>query len=186
MVVGMVGKFLKIKGHRYFLDMAAQIESTIPGAVHYIIVGNAESGQEPYRESIRIHADRLGLKSSITIFTDGSRECIPIALSHMDIFIQMSMYPEGLGGVVLEAMAMALPVVAFDCGGVGECFVNGQSGFLIRAADSGRAAEKVIDLLTDPALRERMGKQAARDLAAKFSYEKHFSEIEKVYAEHYV
>jgi glycosyltransferase involved in cell wall biosynthesis len=184
-IIGMVGKFLKIKGHRYFLDLARIIESTLPGACRFIIVGNIETGHEAYSRFIHTYADNLGLSSILTISHDAHYERIPAFLSQMDIFIHMSVVPEGLGGVVLEAMSMGLAIVAFDSGGVGECFDNGKSGFLVPRKDIRAAAEKVSDLVQNPALRERLGLQATFDLAKKFSYEKHFSEVEKLYAERF-
>ena len=182
-IIGMVGKFLKIKGHRYFLDLARIINSTLPGACRFIIVGNIESGHEAYSRFIHRYADNLGLSSILTISHDADYERIPAFLSQMDIFIHMSIVPEGLGGVVLEAMSMGLAIVAFESGGVGECFDNGKSGFLVPRKDIRAAAEKVSDLVQNPALRQRLGLQATFDLAKKFSYEKHFSEVEKFYAE---
>ena len=45
-------------------------------------------------------------------------------LARTAVFAHLPNYQEGLGGVLLEALAMEVPVVAFDCGGIGECFTN--------------------------------------------------------------
>jgi phosphatidylinositol alpha-1,6-mannosyltransferase len=65
---------------------------------------------------------------------------------------------EGLGMVFLEASACGLPVVAGDSGGAPEAVVPGQTGFVVDGRDQNQLAERLITLLTDAALRERLGK----------------------------
>ena len=181
-IVGTIAKFLKIKGHRYFLDMARIIESSMPGAVQYIIIGNTEPGHEAYAQSIHSYIESLRLGSSVAVVRDEPYERMPALLSMMHVFVHMSIGPEGLGGVVLEAMAMGLPIVAFDSGGVKECFNDGISGFLIERTNSRQAAGRVLELIKNPLMRTTIGGRARHDLLEKFSYEKHFTEIEKLYA----
>jgi glycosyltransferase involved in cell wall biosynthesis len=180
-IVGTIANFLKIKGHSYFLDMARAIETDLPGAVQYLIVGNVEPGHGLYEQSIRSRIESLGLGPQMTVLYNLPYERIPALLSLMHIFVHLSVAPEGLGGVVLEAMAMGLPVVAFDSGGVRECFIDGKSGFLVKKMDYEQAASRVLELIKSPDMRTTIGAQARNDLAAKFSYAKHFSEINKIY-----
>lgn len=180
-VVGTIAKFLEIKGHEYFVDMASIIETIMPGAAQFVIAGNTEPGREAYVQAVRSRIESLGLDHSMAVVCNEPYERMPDLLSMMQVFVHLSIGREGLGGVVLEAMAMGLPIVAFDSGGVKECFVDGKSGFLIERANSSRAAEKVLELMKDPLVRTTVGNQAREDLRAKFSYEKHFSEIQALY-----
>jgi Glycosyltransferase len=180
-VVGTIAKFLKIKGHGFFLDMARIIESNMPGAAHFVIVGNSEPGHEAYERSIRSRIESLGLGPNVAVVCNEPYERMPALLSMMRIFVHLSIAAEGLGGVVLEAMAMGLPVVAFDSGGVKECFIDGKSGFLVKQRDHGQAASRVLELIKSPDMRTTIGNRARNDLSAKFSYEKHFSGINKIY-----
>jgi glycosyltransferase involved in cell wall biosynthesis len=97
------------------------------------------------------------------------------------VFVLMPNCQEGLGGVVLEAMAMKVPVVAFDSGGIGECFSNNTSGFLVPQGDTQAAADAVILLIQNPEVRNTLGTHARDELLSRFTYEKHFSGIEAVY-----
>ena len=180
-IVGTIAKFLKIKGHGFFLDMARIIESSMPGAAHFVIVGNSEPGHEAYEQSIRSRIESLGLGPNVAVVCNEPYERMPALLSMMHLFVHLSIAAEGLGGVVLEAMAMGLPIVAFDSGGVKECFIDGASGFLVGRADSGQAAAKVMELIKNPLMRTAIGNRARHDCSVKFSYEKHFSGINKVY-----
>jgi spore coat protein SA len=63
---------------------------------------------------------------------------------------------------VLEALAAGVPVVATDRGAIRETIVDGESGFVLPDADPGELADRVLRLLQDAALRDRLSK-AARD-----------------------
>ena len=69
---------------------------------------------------------------------------------------------EGLGVPLLEAQASGLPVIASNVGGIPEGVSNGQTGFLIRPGETSVLAEKILELLHDEGLRQRMGSEGIR------------------------
>jgi glycosyltransferase involved in cell wall biosynthesis len=76
---------------------------------------------------------------------------------------------EGLGLVILEAMASGLPVVSTRCGGPETAVIEGETGYLTPVRDACALTDAMHMLLDDPALRHRMG-QAGRAIAeARFS-----------------
>ena len=176
-----IGKFLRVKGHEHFIRMARRMESIRPGLCRFVILGNKLSAHERYYARILGLIDNLGLSKRVLILDPVPHETIPGILVRSCVYVHLPNWQEGLGGAVLEAMAMQVPVVAFDSGGVGECFTNNVSGFLIRRFDIGAAADRVIQLLCDEKLHRQMGSAARRELLSKFSYQKHFSEIERIY-----
>jgi Glycosyltransferase len=180
-IVMTIAKFLKVKGHENFIRMARCIELKSPQFYHFAILGNKYDGHEKYYTYVQNLIRKYGLKQTITILDQVQHEEVPAYLSRAAVFVHLPNWQEGLGGVILEAMAMRLPVVAFDCGGVGECFRDGVSGFLVQKGNVLKAAEKVLELLHDPEMRTSIGAQARKDLLSRFSYEKHFAEINKIY-----
>ena len=176
-----IAKFLKVKGHENFVRMARCIELEKPHFCHFAILGNKFGGHEKYYEYVQSLIREYGLAQCITILDQVRHEEVPAYLSRAAVFVHLPNWQEGLGGVILEAMAMRLPVIAFDCGGVGECFRDGVSGFLVQKGNVQKVAEKVLELLKNPEMRKNIGAQARKDLSLRFSYEKHFSEITKVY-----
>ena len=85
---------------------------------------------------------------------------------------------EGWGLVNTEAEASGTPVVAFDAPGVRESVSHGESGFLVPWGDVKALAERLVQVLTDPELRERLSEGAAR-WVRRFSWDAAASEFER-------
>jgi glycosyltransferase involved in cell wall biosynthesis len=77
---------------------------------------------------------------------------------------------ELLGLVVLEAMASGTPVVCSRLGGVPEVVVDGETGFLVRPGDIGSLHDRLAQLLGDPRLRARMGRNARALVTERFTW----------------
>lgn len=75
---------------------------------------------------------------------------------------------EALGGALIEAISHALPVVATDVGGTREIVLHERCGFLVSAGDDDATARHILQLLRDPALRERLGAQGRAHFAERF------------------
>jgi glycosyltransferase involved in cell wall biosynthesis len=81
-----------------------------------------------------------------------------------DVCVSASTWQEAFGLGVLEPMSLGKAVVATAVGGVPEILRDGESGFLVPAADEARLEDAINRLLADPALRTRLGK-AGRERA---------------------
>ena len=79
---------------------------------------------------------------------------------------------QGLGIVILEAMACGLPVVSTDCGGPATAIVPDKTGLLIPVGDAEALAGAMCALLEDPAQRIRMGAAGRRRVEERFSIER--------------
>ena len=78
---------------------------------------------------------------------------------------------EGQGIVLLEAQASAKPVVAFDVGGVNEAVRNGETGLLVKRGSTEKLADAIMKLLSDKALREKMGADGRRFVAENLTWD---------------
>jgi glycosyltransferase involved in cell wall biosynthesis len=169
-----IGRFVAEKGHRHLLEAAARIERTRPG-VHWVLVGAGELEAALSRE-----AQALGLASQVH-FT-GWRDDVPDVLAVADVFVLPSVN-EGFGRVVVEAMAMARPVVATAVGGVPEIVRDGETGVLVPASDPRALADTVRSLLDDPARAARLGAAGRACAESRFSLTAHVDAVERVYTE---
>jgi N-acetyl-alpha-D-glucosaminyl L-malate synthase BshA len=107
---------------------------------------------------------------------DIMEELMPMA----DVFLLPSRQ-ESFGLVALEAMSAGVPVVASNIGGLPEVVADGETGFLHAPDDEEAQAASVLRLLSDHALRARMGRAARRLAQRRFGVEEAVDRYERVY-----
>ena len=105
-------------------------------------------------------------------------------LAALDVFVLPSRH-EGLGVAILEAMAMALPVVASAVGGIPEAVAAGRTGLLVPAEDPDALAAAILTLGRDRAHARRLGAAGRDRVLAEFSMSAMTSRYERLYDEVY-
>lgn len=163
-VVGAIGHINMVKGYEYFIK-AASIVKRKEKKVKFIIVGKALNSKLHYYRKLCNFISALCLEKDIVL--TGFRDEIPEILSIFDVFVLPSIH-ESCPTVVLEAMAMKVPVVATNVGGVNEQIINGESGVVVEPRRSGLLADGILKLLNLP--REELDKMVniGRERAEKF------------------
>jgi glycosyltransferase involved in cell wall biosynthesis len=173
LVVGTVGWLLPIKGPVHLLKAMARIWHRNPD-IDLVFVGKGE-----LEEALRAEAFRRGVSDKVTFL--GWRDDIPEIMQILDVFVLPSLN-EGMGRVLVEAMAAGKAIVASDAGGIPDLIIHGHNGFLVPPKDSNRLAEAIITLLKDTHRREEMGKNG-KLLAKRYSVESMVDKIETLYEE---
>ncbi len=97
-----------------------------------------------------------------------------------DIFILPS-YNEGLPVSVLEAMAAGLSIITTPVGGIPEAVEDGVNGFLVEPGNPEMLADRILKLLEDEELRERMGRKSLRIAKEKFDVNIIAEGLSKIY-----
>ena len=157
-VVG-VGRLVPVKGFDIAVRALAQLRATFP-ETRLVLVGD---GPERGRlEQLAAASDNL---SRVTI-TGAAGDVAPF-LAASDVVIAPSRN-EGMGRVLIEAMALGKPVVASRVGGVASVVSDGHSGVLVRPDDPGELARALIELFSDP-LRMEAYSNVAAERAEQFS-----------------
>lgn len=171
-LIGMIGRMTPQKGHIYFLQAFARVRDRFPEARALIV------GDGPLREELEGMARELKIEEGC-IFT-GVRSDIPELLSTLDVFV-LSSVSEGLPYAVLEAMAMARPVVATRVSGLPEIIEDGVTGLLVPPRNPQALGAAVIGLLQDRDRAQKMGAAGRRTVEEKFGLDRMVQEIERLY-----
>jgi len=173
-VVGVVGRLETQKGHVFLLDAWPEVMRAYPDA-RLLLIGDGS-----LRDSLAGQARRLGVADSV-IFT-GFRADVPRMLDAIDVVALPSLH-EGMPLTVIEAAAAGRPVVATAVDGTPEVVRDGQTGYLVPAADPAALARAVLILLGDPVGAARMGEDACRWARERFDIDAHVEATARVYRE---
>lgn len=167
-VIGMIGRVHAWKGQDYFLKIAGELIRQFP-ELQFVMVGDAFPGNEYLYEELEQLKTTLQLTHAVTDL--GYRTDIPQLLRNFDIFVSPSTSPDPFPTVVLEAMAGGRAIVATAHGGVTEMITQQVEGILIPWDDAGAAAAMMAPLISDAALRHRLGSAASEKVQATYSME---------------
>ena len=166
-LVGMVGQIARWKGQEHFIRAAALLAPRFPD-VRFVLVGDVLfDGEQEYRKRLPSLAGELGLERRV-VFA-GQRENVYPMMRELAVMAHCSIEPEPFGRVVIEAMALGVPVVAATGGAMPEIIEHGADGLLVRPDDPAAIAAAVSLLLEDNGLRERMTAHGRAKAAADFS-----------------
>ncbi|MDQ7841235.1 MAG: glycosyltransferase [bacterium] len=165
----MVGRFKEPKDPVTLVNAWARV-----GAAHRLLL----VGDGPMRPEVEALVRKQGLEGRVAVL--GARDDVPVLLRSSDIFVLSSRW-EGMPLAVIEAMMGGLPVVATDVGGVSEAVVNGETGLLVPPGNADALSVALDRLLTDPALRRRMGEAGRRRALEHFTEERMLAETAAVY-----
>ena len=160
-VVGTAGPLEVPKGLPYFLGAAARLRKKWPDTQFLL------SGAGPEEANLRRLSADLGLTEAVT-FAPNLMD-FSASLRATDLFCLPSLH-QGLGATMLEAMALARPVVASAVGGVEDVLEEEETtGLLVLPGDSGQLAGRLGELLDDPDRARAIGRAGRRLAAEKYT-----------------
>ena len=171
-VVGALGRLSFEKGFDVLVDAVPRLAGA---GIRVLLAGDG-----PQREALSRQVADLGLSEAVSLV--GFVDAVPAFLGRTGVFVLPSR-SEGLGLVLVEAMAAGRPVVATRVGGIPEVVVDGETGFLVEPEDAGALAGAIARVLGDPALAFRLGEAGRRRAQAVFSAERMADQMAALYAE---
>lgn len=173
-IVGTVSRFIPQKNPFALVRSFAHIHQALPN-VHFVWCGEGDM-----RSDTEQLAENLGIASAISFL--GYQDNIKDIMNTFDVFMLASVF-EGLPYTILEAMALALPVVATDVIGSQDIVKDGETGFLVKCSPSQPydLAESVIVLLKNETIRTRFGIQGRQIVKNKFGIEQMTKHTEDLY-----
>ena len=161
-----VGRLDPQKGWPILLDAMARVIASRDGVrPHLVIVGGPQQGDPQYVDDLLARASDPDLDGYVHFA--GVRRDIPDLMAACDLFALASRW-EGFGLVFAEAMAAAKPVVATRVSAVPEVVLDGETGLLVEPDDVEGLASAIGRMVSDGALRARMGSAGYRRVQREF------------------
>ncbi len=171
-VITNVARFLPQKNYAGLIRVAERVISQDRRA-HFVLVGDG-----PLRPEMEALVKARGLSWNFSFL--GIRSDVERILSCSDIFFFPSLW-EGLGLVIMEAMAAGLPVVASDLPVFKETIVDGKTGILWPLKDEAGLASRLLDFVVNPDKRQNMGEAGRERVKTRFSLEQAAKGLCEVY-----
>ncbi|MFN3076184.1 MAG: glycosyltransferase family 4 protein [Alphaproteobacteria bacterium] len=161
-ILAAMGRFSREKGFDILLEAFAIVAPRHPDWTLILL------GDGPERRHLEADIDRLGLRERVRLPGQVSQPAG--ILRRSGLFVCPSRV-EGFGMALCEAMACGLPVIATDTDGPKAIVRHGENGLLVPGENPGAMARALDEMMSDPALRNRLGQQAT-EIADRFSLER--------------
>jgi phosphatidylinositol alpha-1,6-mannosyltransferase len=159
-VVICVSRMVPRKGQDTLIRAWPRVAGQVPGSPVLLLVGDG-----PYRGELARQARRSGVADAIRFTGPVPHEELAAYYDAGEVFAMPcrtrrgGLDVEGLGIVYLEGSATGLPVVGGDSGGAPDAIVHGETGYVVPGRDHAGVADRLVELLNDPAGAAAMGEK---------------------------
>ena len=171
-VVGAVTRFIPAKGITYLVKAFVRVRAVYPTAVLVLL------GAGPEEERLMAQVRAAGVAGSVTFA--GYQRDVALYESMFTVAAVPSL-EEGFGLTAVEAMALGVPVVASDVGGLREVVRHRKTGMLVPPANPEALADAILELLDDSQLRLSLVTAAQLDVRDRFSLDRYAARITGIY-----
>jgi glycosyltransferase involved in cell wall biosynthesis len=176
-VVACIGQIVKAKGQEEFVRAAASL-ARIRSDVEFLIAGDEHDDEKPFTRYLTELAESLGLGERLRFV--GHVRNIPELLAAVDVVVVPS-WDEGFSLVTIEAMAARRAVLASNAGGITGIIKDNVTGLMFPPRDVHALTDKLLWLVSDAPLRERLSSQSQREVYTRFGREQIIDQIEALY-----
>jgi len=172
-LVGLISYLRSYKGHEYFIEAAARV---LPCAqeVTFLIVGEG-----PEARPLQARIAERHLTTQIRML--GFREDLVNIFRSLDLFVMPSVEGDTIPQVLMQALAMGLPVVSTTTGSIPDVVQHGTTGFVVPPRKADALAERIVALLGDPGLRIAMGRRGRALVEREYALSRMLDRLEEVY-----
>jgi glycosyltransferase involved in cell wall biosynthesis len=161
------------KGQEHLLEAVARLVGRYPGLRLFV------AGRQGHATGrLQAAVGRLGLGGTVRFL--GHRDDVPELLAAADVFVFPSLY-EGLGGALIEAMALALPIVASDLPAIREVVEEGRNAVLVPPASPEALAGAIVSVLEGGHRRQAMGARSREIFEERFTLERSVARMVELY-----
>ncbi len=169
-----IGRLTWQKGYSYALESIRNLQD-LGYDVHYHIIGEGSDLQQ-----LNFHRERLDLTNKVHFHGFQDRNQIREALDNASIYFHPAV-SDAMPNSVLEASAMALPIVATDAGGIPEAVINLKTGLLAPITDVEELTKQLVFLLENSKEAKEMGLAGRLHIEERFGQTREMEEWVKIY-----
>ncbi len=179
-IVSMIAGIKSTKDFYTYIKAAKHILYSYDN-ICFLVVGD---GYPDYKNKLQKLVADLGLTNNVRFL--GFRRDVEKILRVTDIFVHcdFKFTREGIPNSILEAMAMKVPVIATNNGGVGELVNKGENGFIIPPESVELLIEKIEYIIKNPLVAAKISEAGKRTVETKFSLKKIINSYQSIYEEH--
>ena len=176
LIIGKIARLFHLKGHDFVLECAPEIIRRVPDA-RFLFIGDGI-----LKTDLDTQIKQLKLEEHFIFTGLVPPDTIPSLTACMDLLVHTSLR-EGLARALPQAMAAGVPVVTFDIDSAHEVVQNGINGYLIPSGDKDAFIEKVVSILTNPVLRQKLSRESQKAVLPRFDADYMVQEIATTYQE---
>ena len=111
----------------------------------------------------------------------GFRDDLLDVFRSLNLFVIPTVEGDTIPQVLMQALAIGLPVVSTTTGSIPDVLADGESGFIVPPRDADALADRIGRLLVDPELRAAMGRRGRQTVEQSYSIDRMVDELERVY-----
>jgi glycosyltransferase involved in cell wall biosynthesis len=176
-----VGRLAEKKGVSYLISALAKIKKSCPDCKLLIV------GDGPDKPLLEKQAAEQAPKDSVIFAGSIPKEKLPAFYHSADVFVLPSIVAksgdtEGLGVVLLEAIAAGVPVVASNVGGIPDIIIDKKTGLLVEQKSPEEISMAVVSLLRNPQKGESLSGAALEHVRKNYSWEKVSKDFSEIYS----
>lgn len=172
-LIGIVSYLRSYKGHRYLIEAAAKLVPRVKDVTFLIV------GEGPEEDALRAQIAERRLEDHVRML--GFRPDLLNVLRSLDIFVIPSVEGDTIPQVLIEAMAVGLPVISTTAGSIPDVVIDRQTGLIVSPRDSDTLANRIEELLDNGPLRQTLGTHAHRHIRDHYSIDRMLDRLEEVY-----
>jgi glycosyltransferase involved in cell wall biosynthesis len=172
-----VGNIAANKGLPTIFNAVLALRAKYPN-IRLQVLGNSDDDLE---QEFKSRARAQGAEGNIEFCGFVGRAVLPDFYRRADVFASPAQYEGGVANVYLEAMSSGCPVIASTAGGGPEAVIDGLTGLLVPPNDLEATTAAIDRILSDPALRDRMGHEGRRRVEEHFAMDKYILRVLDTY-----
>lgn len=176
-ILAIISSIKERKGHEFLLHTMPKILEKYPNT-KLLVVGSAITGEQAYEQKLKNYVKQNKLDKNV-VFIPWTKN-VPEILSIVDVLIQPSILPEGLGRTAIEAIASATPIIVTNAGGLAEVVDDKINGYLIEPGYEDGLQDRIQELIGNKDKAIQMGLQGRIKAERTFDKEKNVKKIVEI------